>query len=35
MNVPNEFVEWTNTGGLHGRHSSMLSVPLWSTHGRR
>jgi hypothetical protein len=31
----NRFVDWTHDGGQRGRHSSMLSAPLWSTHGQR
>ena len=31
----NRFVEWTHNGSQHGRHSSNLSAPLRSTHGRR
>jgi hypothetical protein len=31
----NRFVEWTDNGGQHGRHSSMLSAPLRPIHGRR
>ena len=31
----NGFVEWTHNGGQCGRHSPMLSAPLWSTHGQR
>lgn len=30
----NGFVDRTHNGGRRGRHSSVLSAPLWSTHGR-
>jgi hypothetical protein len=27
--LTNGFVEWTHNGDQHGRHSSILSAPLW------
>jgi len=32
---PNGFIEWTHNGGQRDRHFSMLSAPLWPTHGQR
>ncbi len=33
--MANRLVDWAHNGGQRGRHSSMLSAPLRSTHGRR